>query len=295
MNIGIMMTGRDKKNIAQKLMSYDKAVKKLKYPMVISEKFDGVFAMARQNDEGEVVIFSRTGEPYVSVRHLYPFLEKFFKVKPDGKSKTVEIVMELIVPCEPQSVLSGAVRDTKEQHPEVVAMIVGLVDENQMIHFGSGKGNEYIITNTPYKMIPHMIINNEDELNQIYDAVIEAGGEGVVLSPGMVQKYDYGKRNATLVKRKSEITYDLEVVNVQQGKKGTKYENTLGALVCRFRDGVEVSVSGMTDSDRDYWWKYPTTIIGRIIEVRAMAESSKGSLREPRYKGIRHDKEVGDF
>ena len=39
----------------------------------------------------------------------------------------------------------------------------------------------------------------------------------------------------------------------------------------------------------------PEEIIGKIIEVRGMMDSTKGSIVQPRFKSIRHDKTEGDF
>ena len=51
----------------------------------------------------------------------------------------------------------------------------------------------------------------------------------------------------------------------------------------------------MTDYQRNLWWDKPEEIIGKIIEVRGMMDSTKGSIVQPRFKSIRHDKTEGDF
>lgn len=71
-----------------------------------------------------------------------------------------------------------------------------------------------------------------------------------------------------------------------------------GALVCQFRDGKEVVVgTGLTDAQRKRWWSefFYDEVVGKIVQIDAMTESTKGVLREPRFKGIRHDKTEGDF
>lgn len=71
-----------------------------------------------------------------------------------------------------------------------------------------------------------------------------------------------------------------------------------GALVCQFRDDKTITVgTGLTDDQRKRWWSefFYNEIVGKIVQIDAMAESTKGVLREPRFKGIRHDKTEGDF
>ena len=65
--------------------------------------------------------------------------------------------------------------------------------------------------------------------------------------------------------------------------------------MCRWKNGGVIYISGMKDSQRHLWWSNPDEIIGKIVQVDAMSESSKGKLREPRFKGIRTDKTEGDF
>ena len=69
----------------------------------------------------------------------------------------------------------------------------------------------------------------------------------------------------------------------------------VGALKVKWKNGKTINVSGMTDYQRNLWWDKPEEIIGKIIEVRGMMDSTKGSIVQPRFKSIRHDKTEGDF
>lgn len=85
------------------------------------------------------------------------------------------------------------------------------------------------------------------------------------------------------VKLKRVLSFDLRVVGTEPGKG--KHAGRIGALVVEFR-GKRLGVgTGLSDAERemDDW-------IGQIVEVEAMDYSADGLLREPRYKGIRHDK-----
>lgn len=297
-NIGTMLTKRSKKDIAQRLKNFEDVKHKLTYPMIISQKFDGVFAMAIKREhplestpDNDIVIISRTGEEYTAMNHLKPVFYSMLKGLPNVK----EIVFEAYIHGVKQSIISGKCRDTKAQHPEITAMIVGIIFPNEegspMIQFSSGIMNKMIPEDKPYLMIPHIQVHNEQEVMDHFTDVLQAGGEGVVLCNAMVQPYNYGKRDASMVKLKQDLTVDLKVTGYTEGRG--KYQGMIGGLVCEYKR-QNVTVSGMTDKQRKDWKKEPSLIVGKIIEVKAMVESSKGLLREPRFISIRHDKEEQD-
>jgi DNA ligase-1 len=135
---------------------------------------------------------------------------------------------------------------------------------------------------------------NEQAATDVYaladEAVASGRYDGIIL-----RKEDgpwiQGARDENVVKVKPFITRDLIVVDVEEGKG--KYKGMLGNLIVEYK-GNRMGLSGMSDAERREWWKNPATIIGQIVEVKAMSESVKGVLREPRFKGIRYDTEVDE-
>ena len=105
--------------------------------------------------------------------------------------------------------------------------------------------------------------------------------------------YSPGAWIADLLKIKEELTLDLLVVDVEEGEG--KYEGMLGKLIVQEKDGTQHKVSGMTDEERRLWWNRPSIIIGQVVEVKAMKRLPNGSLREARFKAIRHDKTAMDI
>lgn len=107
------------------------------------------------------------------------------------------------------------------------------------------------------------------------------------------------KKGTNWLKWKPFIAVDLTVIGLEQGKENGKYSHTLGALVCEGVDEgrfIKTNVAtGMTDEDRDHFWKNPQDIVGYIVEVHADAltqnENEVGtanySLRFPSYNGKR--------
>ena len=98
--------------------------------------------------------------------------------------------------------------------------------------------------------------------------------EGVILN--LDTPYEC-KRSKNLIKVKKFYTYDLEVVDVEEGDGRNK--GTLGALVVKYKDNTVNVGSGFTDEERKDFWENREDIIGRVIEVK--------------YKEITTDKKTG--
>ena len=118
------------------------------------------------------------------------------------------------------------------------------------------------------------------------------GKEGVILKE-VNAPYSPEKRNCELMKIKEELTLDLLVTGLIQGKG--KYADTLGALELTDKYGIKHIVSGMTDEERYQWWTNPDFIMGKVVEVKAMKKLKDGTLREPRFKAIRYNKLVTEI
>lgn len=123
------------------------------------------------------------------------------------------------------------------------------------------------------------------------------GWEGIMLNDDN-SPYER-KRTSALLKVKSFYSSDVQVIDVYEGKQGTKNEGSLGGVVIQFKDFTVNVGSGFDDSERKEFWEDPSKIVGKIIDVQYFEETTndKGgkSLRFPTYKGIRYDKDVDDI
>lgn len=120
--------------------------------------------------------------------------------------------------------------------------------------------------------------------------LVTEGWEGVMcIKPK--SKYQAGKRVNYSVKLKYRKTADLLCIDVLAGEPGSKYENSIGALVLQDSEGRIVSVgSGLDDKDRqpelaDYY-------IGKIIEIEY--EQIMDTYIQPVYVQVRLDKQKAD-
>lgn len=292
---------RDKSHLVQLCLPREKMNNKKtpQFPLMYSEKLDGVFCFA-VCDTTSVHIFSRTGEEYLSLEHLKPELYDIATTL-----CTDVIIFEGYAKGVPQPTISGWCRDTKNQHYEVGAYVHDALSLDEF--FGTCEIRTYEERSKDLErigfwqcyhhtfLVPQYYADTWSDIDKAANRVWNAGGEGLVVRDPQAGYYP-GKRNETMLKVKKGISYDLKVLSLQEGTG--KYKGMTGALVCQFRDGKTVTVgTGLTDDQRKRWWSdfFYDEIIGKIVQIDAMAESTKGVLREPRFKGIRHDKTEGDF
>ena len=137
------------------------------------------------------------------------------------------------------------------------------------------------------------------EQTQLYsvDAILDAereyisrGYEGVMALPNI--PYFKGKKSNKLMKFKTMVSQDCEVVGVYEGEAGTKYEGLLGGLQLLQEDGVtrcDVG-SGFSDKDRYDIWNNPSIAIGRKAEIKYQELTPDGVMRFPIFVRWRDDK-----
>lgn len=157
---------------------------------------------------------------------------------------------------------------------------------------------------TNVMILPLLAICNKQELNktvQYYlDLITSKGGEGVMINLGS-RSYQH-KRTDKLLKVKNVYTMDMEVINVIPGTG--KYDGLVGSLECVIYSKNEepeyhcLVGSGLSDFEREQYAMHPEKIIGKIVEVAYFSlsqdKNTRGtlsySLRFPRFKGVRSDK-----
>lgn len=300
----VAISGRKKDKLIQFAKMLDKVPKsKLKFPMLASQKLDGVYCLALKTSEG-VTIYSRTGEIYTSMKHIEQALDSCLEINDI-------VIFEGYNPELSQEVISGYARDTKQQHIELEAYchtyitldeFIGKKQVSYVKNFEILRNkivDKYLAKDGLYPhclwFIDQLTINNLDEAMRMANHIWSTGGEGVILrNPG--SPYMGGKRNEHLIKIKQEMTVDLKVIAVYPGEPGGKYSGCLGGVTCQYANGKVLDVGGgFSDEQRVTFWNDPSLIIGKVIEVKAMKESAKGVLREPRCKCIRYDKTEGDY
>ncbi len=139
-------------------------------------------------------------------------------------------------------------------------------------------------------MPPSYIVNTFEQITEIYDSVRARGEEGLILK--RLDGLYHPRRNVDWMKMKGQVEEDVIITGAEEGTG--KYEGMLGALIIDFK-GVEVNIgSGFSDDERrTIWIEHGTgTIVGQVIEVWFHEVTPDGSMRHPRFKWFREDKDA---
>ena len=141
-----------------------------------------------------------------------------------------------------------------------------------------------------------MDLSDEDGQKQFADynkMCIDRGFEGIMVKP-ITGIYEC-KRSSLWLKVKPFIEVSLKVIDTEEGTG--RNVGKLGALIVEGTDMdkfIKTNVgSGLTDGDRETFWKAKDKLIGQIVEVRADAitqnqdTDNQWSLRFPRFLRFR--------
>ena len=100
------------------------------------------------------------------------------------------------------------------------------------------------------------------------------------------------KRTKELIKVKCFYDCDIRCVDIEKGSG--KNSDTLGAIVCEYKNNIVKVGSGFTDEMRNHYWNNPNDIIGKIVTVKYKEETKNKdgsySLQFPVFCAVREDK-----
>jgi len=152
------------------------------------------------------------------------------------------------------------------------------------------------------KMVEYKVVYSVEEALKHYQGMLSRNEEGTVLKD---RKAVWKSHTSPLqLKMKLEIDVDLICVGFNPGKKGTKFENTLGTIECVSACGkLRVNVSGFKEkgkgiNTRDYIWNHKEEFLNKVVEVTCneVSNNKNGefSLGLPRFSEWRFDKNTAD-
>lgn len=128
--------------------------------------------------------------------------------------------------------------------------------------------------------------------NNIFTSVASVGGEGIVAKQTEAL-YQDGKRNSSLIKLKLECTVDCLAVALEEtvGEKG----NPGLVLISQRANGTLVRTVVGKHVDQELFRSDRSSVIGKVIQVKAMEQFPDGQLRQPVFQHVRHDKHASDI
>jgi DNA ligase-1 len=264
---------------------------------IAQPKHDGCNTVMKFYPCGKVETTSRTGEPNRAMgraeRALWPRLAD--RLMP---SCGLVVLGEAWWPGKDQfSEISGHFR----RHSESDRLRLVAFDALTMTEFEAGRSDvgylnrlkrlgataEWPDSNPdPVQLIRSYSVSTDP--HELCARFVDKGGYDGIIYRDPYGTWEAGRgTNGELIKIKRKLSFDLRVTNVFEGLG--KNVGRAGAIEVSFR-GAALRCNAGTDAEREAWWANPALIVGKIVEIEAMGFSSEGLLREPRYKGIRHDK-----
>ncbi|QOE32140.1 DNA ligase [Rhizobium phage Paso] len=284
---------------------------KMTYPAAVSLKLDGVPG----NFLGSRLPKTRQDTDIKSVAHIQNWIVQHM---PPG----IGLVGELYDPTLKFKIISGQVRDTKQQFTNLTLNVFDLyVPDNPGAVFEHrtealrlvlediagklGKQPEDL----PVVRIPQIIVQNEDQARDAHDAIMHANpdAEGTMLA-ALCRVWSPGQRLWTLQKCKPEPTIDVEIIGFQEATSNDTGEplGRVGRLVAVLHrmgtDGkltysqIGIGPGKLSHKEAKQLWldykagKYKR----RIAEVKYMPDASYDALRQATFQRWRDDKSEAD-
>lgn len=258
-------------------------------------KFDGCYGMAILAED-KATMLSRTGEDYsVSCANILADLQALLPIAEFGE---VVVIGEVWDPEDEFKNISGRFRRQSVTDPKLIFMAHDLLPIGLAI-------------DTPYRMryaALRLAFNRHGTLHEDcpttkvrrvrnvnpksvadYAAYLKAKGgyDGAMLKDPEAP-YTIGlAKDGQLVKVKPSLSLDLRVDAVHEAV-GEKTGRPVFTISVTYRGKTSMVGSGMPHS------REALPQPGQIVEVEAMGLTPEGLLREPRFKGIRFDKEQPD-
>ena len=282
----------------------DKTAKKIDFSngAYIQLKCDGMF-QAVTVENGNVTFTARSGE-----ERKLPHLEQYFKTLNDG----VYIGELLVHGINNRAISNGIINsDDEEAKKGVYIQLWDYITLEEYSRPKDKKGKTFyedrfaqLLTNI--KEVPDTFINivPTTEVFNVTDALQKVQEwmsqelEGGILKDKKNIFIDH--TSPTQLKLKLELDADVRVTGFIEGKKGTKREQTFGAMMFETDDGlIKGSCSGFSDKELEDFNSRRDELIGKVITVQ-FNDTTKGrdneyyALSHPRFIEIRNDKNETD-
>jgi DNA ligase-1 len=254
---------------------------RIKYPLWVQPKYDGVRALSDTN-----VLWSRVGIlfPKETTQHIVDNLQsaawKDISRRPilDG---------ECILP--EGYLLQHTVSAVKSFKPDLSPLLVYrlydlFIPEEPHAPYSVRRALlEYLFDsgNLPGCLLtPQVRVDNEEQMLAMHEQYVAEGWEGIMLrDPAGV--YEPGKRSIGLQKHKDFQEQEFEIVGVIEGE-GRLYGHA-GKFTCLLPNGNTFEAAPKrSQAEKKYFFEHPETVVGRQWTIRFQAWTEAGMPQFPR-------------
>lgn len=275
----------------------------------ISQKLNGTRCIYWKGD-----LWTRSGKKYTGCQHIINDIKRLcvedFGIYPNEVVFDGELVLKSCGLSDSEAFQKGtgianSKNETKEELEYVIFDTMSSVEFEQKKCERKYGARRSSLENLPevfkrlgltnIRIVPFFYRGyNHEKIWEYLDYAEANDMEGIIVN--LDTPYEF-KRTKALIKVKRFFDIDLECVGIEQGEKG-KYKNTLGAIVCKYKDGFVKVGSGFSEELRNHYFNNQNEIIGKIISVK-YKEATKNkdgseSLQFPVFLCVREDKSVAD-
>ena len=281
--------------------------KKLVGKKMLEVKLDGVRVITIVYPDGKVDMFSRNGKEFTNFGHISEQISQVVKKSPppypvvlDGEvmSENFQDLMKQVHRKESAGALD-AVLHLFDFLP-LSNFMEGYWDKKQTDRtimlkawYDQHKNDLNAVTVLAHEIVDLDTAEGQKTYTEVNKRAVQGGYEGIMIKD--VDAAYECKRSHAWLKLKPFIEVSLTVKSVEEGTG--KNVGKLGAFIVEGMDDnklIKSNVgSGLTDEDRETFWKDKDSLIGQVIEVRADAVTqnqdavNEYSLRFPRFMKFR--------
>ena len=275
--------------------------KKMVGEVLVEPKLDGVRVVAILDvDRDEVKMYSRNGKELYNFPKIVAQLDSMLDQMPESMVFDGEVMSDDF-----QTLMREIHRKEGAKTDDAILNVFDCLPLIDFMDGGCGltiTKRKQMLEDFDYpeniRLVEYVKMNLSDEDGQKQFAdynklCIDKGYEGIMVKP-IIGSYEC-KRSSLWLKVKPFIEVSLTVKDVEEGTG--RNAGKLGALIVEGTDGgkfIKTNVgSGLTDADRDTFWKAKDKLIGQIVEVRAdqitqnQESNDEWSLRFPRFLRFR--------
>ena len=276
-------------------------VTKLKFPVMVSIKLDGVRCLKIDG-----VLMSRTLKPIPNHK-----VQELFRYVPEGSDGEL-IIGDPTAKDAYRRTVSAVMGDGND----IAGLNYFIFDDFTYDHPFVNRYNHLltVVRRGQAKVLPHKICNTVEELNEYEEALVAEGHEGVMVR-SLDGPYKQGRSTAKegyLLKIKRFEDAEAEIIGYEERmhngneavtnalgrtERSSHQENLtgrgdLGALIVRGINGtykgVEFKIgTGFNDEERIHIWQHTPLLLGRVVKYKFFPLGSKDKPRFPIWLGFR--------
>ena len=312
--LGLPKDHRKEGKVTQLVKHYDEVSEKHKGKKLFGQvKKDGVCTLMLVF-KGRAHLFSRTGKKFTNVSYVENMVAG--SAIPEGmymgelccREASLEVLSGVVNPkrvnklSADQEIVSNTLKLFLFDLITIKEFIQGASDVPYIDRYHNLKLDLILLSTPSIAATLHTlkveVLHNENDFEAFLNRHVGSGEEGVVYRDPYAG-WEAGHKGWRVMKKVRGVDYDLRCIGLEEGTG--KYTGKVANLLFAWKDGKIIKCmlgKGWTHDMAEKMFIRKDeldTPIGKIFQVYALEESSKGKLRLPKVGEMRHDKDEADF